>query len=305
MLNKAVITALTTLFISASISNASEQTSEYLAGESEQDSLEREKRFAGTSIVVKRGIYPWIVKIEDADSKFTGFLITKRHVLTAAHPLKRYTDDGKCLKVHFNNADSPHKAEFRAKRFVLHPGYDDRNKITEVNDIAVIELEGSMVAGYFHHSMLELDTKGYSCAQVSPESELRPRVAGYAADAQELLNMRLSWEYGSVIEQGDCKLDSDGQRTPNLFTLSSAKRYYENPGKMEVGDAGSPLFLKVKTKAGGKKNRIIGIASQGREIMNFEPVYKHKEFIDQATGSTSDEEDERQKLPWRDVQCET
>ncbi|WP_422137734.1 trypsin-like serine protease [Endozoicomonas sp. ALC020] len=212
---------------------------------------DRVERYTDPAEVVPVGQLPWIVQLNNifdpcCITRCTAFLITQRHVLSAAHC---FLSEKKALDsyVDFKNMDS--KKRIKVKRFILHPDLEMPR-----TDIAIMELSEDVILD--NHPLLDFSI--YNCLNLA--SFIRnPFAAGYQGTSV-LKKVSLSWLTRRMCQHKDL-------------------RYILNyPGDGKGGDSGSPLFYKFNNT-----EYLIGIHSTGSTYNGspiiYTPIFTNADFI--------------------------
>lgn len=229
--------------------------------------LDREKRYSEPTEVVASGLLPWVVKMTDTSSSFSGVLISDRHIITVAHALDSFPD-ANCLKAEFKNALIPFS--IKASRYILHPNFDSSRAISDY-DFAIVELDQKISLDERGIKLPLIDNKNYSMYDLY---KINPIYAA-AYSGQDTLK-RVILTLLSVKN--------------SVYTLNYA-------GYGEDGDSGGALFYCMNDTA-----YLLGVHDASNSVAGgviiFETISKYLDFIVDNTNLKNSQKDN-----WKDVIC--
>ena len=202
------------------------------------------------------GAHPWAVQIRTKVGKIfcSGTLVTRRHVLTAAHCFSRVRASEVVLvvgNVFTKRALSPHHAVRRVVRLHSRPDFDLR---TYDNDLAVVRLDRAVQWSEAVRPLCVPDTRGEHAGQLAD-------IVGWGRTRfNGQLPGRLREARVPVLSQEQCRHGT--KYVPREITDNMLCAGYRDTAHIDAcqGDSGGPL---IKTEAEHKI--LIGIVSWGIE----------------------------------------
>ena len=211
---------------------------------------DRLERYTDPADIVLPGMLPWAVYISDTLRSCSAVLASNKYLLTSAHCLDQISDSY-CLKANFRNAINPFSV--KAKRYLLHPKFNNKATQDQAYDFALIELDEVIDLQEEQIVSPRIDSNEYDVYEVT---RITPVYAAGYDDSEVLKKVELTWLSLS---------------TPELYLLS-----YDGHGKR--GDSGGPLFY-------SKNNTfyLLGIHDSGDNkpggLIGCEPISKYLYFI--------------------------
>ena len=217
---------------------------------SAQGAQHRVKRFLEPYKVVEQGELSWIAQLtNEFGNVCTVFLVSDRHVVTAAHCFwSNYSK--KEMEVLFRNSEGERR---RVIRYILH---HNRVPISSSRyDIAIVELDYPL----YSITPANVNTPWANPMPSSLDSIRNTMSAGYAAQTQLKLVEHLTWIH----------YYRNGKYVSPYYRVKYT-------GIAEKGDSGSPLFYKEKNEY-----YALGILSTNMQNMNWYcSLWDSRFFID-------------------------
>ncbi|XP_076238178.1 soluble guanylate cyclase 89Da [Calliopsis andreniformis] len=206
--------------------------------------------------------YPWMVSLNRQGTFFcAGSLITRKHVLTAAHCMRYDTKDMKLVLADDRPNSSKNAIIRRVKSVTVHENY---HKYSYNNDIAIIEMDRPVdINGIVRTACLPEDKPiDYTGATAT--------VVGWGQTGErEPVSKELRKVNVPILSEEEC--DQAGYQKNRITENMFCAGYMQGERDACMGDSGGPLH--VKGTYG--QLEVIGIVSWGRGCAepNFPGVY--------------------------------
>nr|XP_031841609.1 trypsin 3A1-like [Nomia melanderi] len=208
--------------------------------------------------------YPWMVSMSNHGTFFcAGSLITRRHVLTAAHCMEGF--DIKSIKLTLADSDRPNLSKTaivrRIKSVSIHENF---HSYTFNNDIAIVEMDRPVdVNGIVRTACLPED-KAIDYTGATATVVGWGRTGEDKAVSNELRKVNLP-----ILSQEEC--DQAGYQKKRITENMFCAGYLEGERDACFGDSGGPLHIKGTYG----HLEVIGIISWGRGCArpNFPGIY--------------------------------